>query len=424
MQLYKFAGLIQGVYFYGVCGVGWNEKEIFLDNIFDLFKFSIMVKSLSLNVLALEPYFGGSHKAFLDGWSGKSCHSWTVLSLPPYKWKWRMRHSAVTFAEQVSELLNNGKSWDIIFCSDMLNLAEFLGLAPLCIKKLPTVAYFHENQLTYPARFESERDYQFVVTNMTTALAATSVWFNSSFHRDSFLGALPKFLQKMPDHQLIDAVDKIRNKAQIHPPGIDIDFSAERKVTGPMRILWAARAEHDKNPEDFFNALKVIKQKGIDFRLGVIGQTFREASAVFGWAKGYFADNIDMWGYQETRDDYKNALAWADLIVSTATHEFFGISAAEAIAAGAYPVLPNRLAYPELIGFGKIEGAEEFLYGSDAKDLAARLISIAERIESGHLWDDKTRKKLQPIERFKWENLVPVLDSALEQVAKQFHTKE
>jgi len=35
--------------------------------------------------------------------------------------------------------------------------------------------------------------------------------------------------------------------------------------------------------------------------------------------------------------------------VSTAQHEFFGLAVVEAIAAGAFPVLPNRLVYPERI---------------------------------------------------------------------------
>ncbi len=44
-----------------------------------------------LRVLALEAYYGGSHKAFLDGWIADSRHDWTLLTLPDSKWKWRMR---------------------------------------------------------------------------------------------------------------------------------------------------------------------------------------------------------------------------------------------------------------------------------------------------------------------------------------------
>jgi hypothetical protein len=58
-----------------------------------------------MNVLALEPYYSGSHKAFIDGLSHASKHNWTMLTLAAHKWKWRMRHSAITFATQVQELV-------------------------------------------------------------------------------------------------------------------------------------------------------------------------------------------------------------------------------------------------------------------------------------------------------------------------------
>ena len=234
-----------------------------------------------MHILALEPYYGGSHKAFLDGWSQASRHRWTLLSLPPYKWKWRMRHAAVTFADEVRQRLTQGQRWDGVFCSDMLNLAEFRGLAPGEVAGLPTVFYFHENQLTYPVRVESERDYQFAMTNMTGALAADAVWFNSTFHRDSFLNALETFLGRMPDHQPTDAVPRIGQKAKIHPPGIAPIPERDDREPGPLRIVWAARWEHDKNPEDFFAALRLVKTRGEAFRLSVVGEQFRESPAVF-----------------------------------------------------------------------------------------------------------------------------------------------
>lgn len=330
-----------------------------------------------------------------------------------------MRHSAIYFAEEVGRRVASGEQWDLIFCSDMLNLAEFLGLAPVGVRELPAVVYFHENQLTYPVRFEDERDYQFVMTNLTTALAARSVWFNSAFHRDSFLDGLRGFFAKMPDYQPTDAIKQIRAKASVYPPGIKSIVKRAARKAGSVRILWAARWEHDKRPEDFFEALKILKEKGLKFRISVVGEQFREVPEVFKWAREYFAEHVDRWGYQENRAEYEKALAEADLIVSTAGHEFFGISVVEAIASGAYPVLPRRLAYPEILGLGKQAGAEEFFYDGSVKGLALKLGELAEQVEKKCLWTEKNEGCcVRPIKRFVWKSHGLILDNGLEEVLK------
>jgi len=368
-----------------------------------------------MRILALEPYYGGSHKAFLDGWSAGSEHEWTILSLAPYKWKWRMRHSAVTFARQSRELLAEGQNWDLIFCSDMFNLAEFLGLAAGTISALPKIIYFHENQLTYPVRFESERDYQFAMTNMTTALAADSVWFNSAFHRDSFLQALEVFLKKMPDYQPLEVVDQIAEKALVYPPGIADIHSGGSREAGPVRILWAARWEHDKRPEDFFEALAILKNKGIDFRISVIGEQFRDMPEIFESAHKTFAEHIDRWGFQQSRVEYEDALLEADVVVSTAEHEFFGISIVETIAAGAYPLLPKRLAYPEVLQARHRADTGEFFYDGTVKNLTDRLEHLIDEIENARLLPSQNQA-VDLVQRFKWKNLAPTLDQAVKNV--------
>lgn len=365
-----------------------------------------------MNILALEPYYGGSHKAFIDGLRRASRHNWTLLTLPAHKWKWRMRHSAITFATQLRTLAGKGRRWELLFCSDMLNLAEFAALAPREIADLPKVIYFHENQLTYPVRVEDERDYQFAMTNLTSALAAEAVWFNSRFHMDSFLAALAKFLKSMPDNQPLDAVEDIRRKSSIHPPGID-DFPLRPgRRPGALRILWVARWEHDKNPEDFVESLRILKAKNVHFRLSVLGQSFREQPEAFARASEDFRDLIDHWGYQKSREDYGRALCEADVVVSTANHEFFGISVLEAVAAGAYPLVPERLSYPEILGLGRIEGAEQFFYDGTTADLACKLSELAARVETGALWP-ATITPSTLTDHFRWCNLARQYDEAL-----------
>jgi len=368
-----------------------------------------------MRILALEAYYSGSHRAFLDGWSNRSRHKFQTLTLAGYKWKWRMRHSAITFATQANELIQQGEKFDCVFCSDMLNLAEFLGLVDGEIRNLPTIAYFHENQLAYPVRVESERDYQFVMTNMTTALSASEVWFNSDFNRQSFLVGLGEFLKRMPDCQPFDAIEKIRAKSKVQPPGVDEIDRPRKKNNGPLRILWACRWEHDKGPDDFFQAIAKLKKTGQDFRLGVIGEQFRDCPDVFAQAKEDFAEHIDVWGYQKSRADYETALGWADVIVSTAHHEFFGISVIEAIMAGAYPVLPKRLSYPGIMGLNENDG-EEFFYNGGIKDLTGQLERLCELKKTGDIWGGDSEKARKKVVKFGWSKVVLRMDDVIENI--------
>ena len=54
-------------------------------------------------------------------------------------------------------------------------------------------------------------------------------------------------------------------------------------------------------------------------------------------------------GYEPDRMRYWERLARCDWVLSTATHEFFGLAVAEALLAGCLPWLPDRLSYTELL---------------------------------------------------------------------------
>lgn len=370
-----------------------------------------------MRILALEPYYGGSHKAFLDGWSDRSRHQFTILGLPAHSWKWRMRQAAVFFSEQLAERASRGEEWDCLYCSDMLNLAEFRGLCPQTVANLPTVAYFHENQLTYPVQHEFERDFHFAYTNFTTCLSANQIWFNSAFHRHDFLDALPRLLKRMPDFQNVELVEPIAAKSFIFHPGIDSMPARSPQPTGPLRILWAARWEHDKDPAFFFAAMRVLKSAGVKFRLNVIGEQFREVPDVFAVAQAEFSQEIDRWGFQSTRETYMDTLLASDVVVSTARHEFFGLSILEAIAAGAYPLLPHRLSYPELLDVAADASREEFFYEDDANSLAARLEQLSVRVESGSSLQSACNSIQSAVRRFSWKNCVAKMDAAMEGLA-------
>ena len=149
-----------------------------------------------LRILAIEPYYGGSHKAFLDGLVRHSRHRFELFTLPARKWKWRMRGAAIN---AVQYLRANPQPYDLVFASDFLSMADFAGMCPPPMNAAPRIAYFHENQFSYPEQPESARDYQYLFTNVTTCLAAHRVFFNSHYHRTSFIRETDAFLRRMPD---------------------------------------------------------------------------------------------------------------------------------------------------------------------------------------------------------------------------------
>jgi glycosyltransferase involved in cell wall biosynthesis len=320
-----------------------------------------------------------------------------------------MRHAALSFVERVRELETAGGDWDVMFCTDMLNLAEFRGLAGDDIARLPAVAYFHENQLTYPSQAADERDLHFAFTNMLTGLAADRVWFNSAFHRDEFLTALDQMLRRMPDHQPLSAVERIRSKSSVFPPGIEPPLARPvRQPDHPLRLVWASRWEHDKGPETFFAALRLLRDRGIDFRLNVLGESFGQVPACFEVARQEFSGQITRWGFLADRAEYQAALSASDVAVSTANHEFFGIAMVEAVAAGCFPLAPRRLAYPEVLGTDS-----DWFHDGSAEDLARRLIELDGRLSNqGRLWTEEDRSR-ELIDRFAWDHVATDMDRAL-----------
>ena len=73
--------------------------------------------------------------------------------------------------------------------------------------------------------------------------------------------------------------------------------------------------------------------------------------------------------------DYRALLSRSDVVVSTARHEYFGVAVVEAIAAGAVPLLPRRLSYPELV---PAVYHDAVLYDDDLVDrLRAVLLDLA-----------------------------------------------
>ncbi|MGD8394008.1 MAG: DUF3524 domain-containing protein, partial [Candidatus Eiseniibacteriota bacterium] len=275
----------------------------------------------------------------------------------------------------------------------------------------------------YPDRRAEPRDLHFAFTNITSALAADAIWFNSDFHRQAFLTAVPELLARMPDHRPRDVRATLEQRSAVVPPGIEVVAGsarrASRSVSAPGArdplILWNHRWEHDKGPEDCFAALEQVRQAGGRFRLAVTGQRFRETPAVFETLGTRFAAELECCGHLP-EDDYRRLLARADIVVSTARHEFLGLAVLEAIAAGAYPLLPARLSYPEIIpsDLHADHLYEEDLEGTGAvparSALARRLLELLGR----PVLPGTAVVRASVIERYGWPARAAAFDAAFD----------
>ena len=335
-------------------------------------------------VLLLEPFFSGSHQQWAEGLQKHSRHEIKILSLKGRHWKWRMYGGAVALAEQFNRNSDGSPSSfkpDLILATDMLDLTTFLALTRNKSTGIPTAIYFHENQITYPwspsdADVKLGRNNQYGFINYTSALAADHIYFNSHFHKNAFLNTLPKFLSQFPDHKGINNVEKIKNKSSVLHLGLDLKrfdkykLSAAKPRTGfgddIPTLLWNHRWEYDKNPDAFFNTLFQLKDKGIKFKLIVLGESYKNSPPIFKNAKKALINEIIHFGYADTFEQYATLLWQADISPVTSRQDFFGGSVVEAMYCGSIPILPKRLAYPEHLpeeahGFYFYEKEEEFL---------------------------------------------------------------
>lgn len=370
--------------------------------------------------MILEPYLTGSHAVWAEGYAAHSRHQVEILGLPGQFWKWRMHGGAVTLAKQFYALASYP---DLILATDMLDLSTFLALTRDRTARLPCAVYFHENQITYPwspgdRDILHKRDKHYGFINYITALCADTVFFNSAYHRDVFLEELPRLLKHFPDHQELIKVQEISNKSRVLYLGLDLKrldpqtVSCSRSAAEnqePPLILWNHRWEYDKNPGDFFRALDILVQKGMDFRLVVLGENFQRSSQEFQQARERLGNRILHFGYVKSRTEYSEWLQRADILPVTSHQDFFGISIVEAVYSGCFPLLPRRLSYPEIF---PPEECAEFYY-DDFEDLSRKLCAAV-----GNIKKVRRSSLRHLLTKFSWDTMAPKYDAEMELLLK------
>jgi glycosyltransferase involved in cell wall biosynthesis len=367
-----------------------------------------------VKILIIEPYMTGSHATWAREYAGHSSHDVAVLGLEGRHWKWRMHGGAVTLARRFSEARERP---DLIVATDMLDLTTFLSITRDLVAGTKTVAYFHENQITYPWSERDrdrarDRDVHYGFINFTSALAADAVAFNSEYHRRAFLAGLGPFLEAFPDHNETGAVGTIDGKSHVLPLGVDLrrldQYRVERDPGQKPLILWNHRWEYDKRPVEFFEILFQLHADGVDFEVAILGENFDVIPAIFLEARKQLGNKIVQMGYAEDFAVYAAWLWKADLLPVTSIHEFFGASMVQAAYCNCYPLLPDRLAYPEHI---PVENRKDHIYRDEPElrgMLKDRILSIEET---------RRAKPRDFVDRYDWGVMAPRYDDFLRGIA-------
>lgn len=362
-------------------------------------------------ILLVEPYYGGSHRAWADGLVDHSVHDIDLITHDDQFWRWRMRGGAVTLAEAVrADVAAHGPP-DVVLVSDMVDAAALLGLLRRDLREIPVVLYLHENQLVHPLGPDQRFDEGLALRNWVGLVAADAVWFNSHFHREAFFAALPELLGRPADQRHLHLIEGVAAATAVLPVGVEVADLARRprpEADGPPLVVWNQRWDHDKNPKVVFRTLVRLAADGVDFRLALAGENSRIDPREFAWVRSELGDRVVHVGALE-RADYLDLLVRGDVHVSAADHEFFGIAAVEAAAAGCVPVWPHRQSYPELI-------PERFhadcLYAEGELGSALRRALVhTEAVRS------RLRDLPSVMMRFDWSIVAPRYDDALAELA-------
>lgn len=360
-------------------------------------------------ILLIEPFYKGSHKYWADKLKELSTHDITLATRNGVFWKWKFMES---------ELLNRlpmDHGHDIILGSNMLNLAPWAGQNRNSLKQTKLVSYFHENQLTYPDQNDgNNKNAFFGFHNISTAICADSVFFNSEFHKQDFICAIKKFSKKIPDKVPDTDIENIQAKSKVLGVGIDTEQFLKLEQTHPNErplVLWNHRWEFDKNPEVFFNALIGLSKKGVEFDLAMLGHAPKKLPEIFNIAKLALEKHTVAWGAVDSFEEYAKWLWRADVLPVTSNHDFFGISVLEAALCKTKLLLPKRNAYPDHFPVNKFP---ELYYNSD-DELPLKLEGILNTIKE-QKQDDELKECQSIAKSFDWENVIKEFDFEMEQL--------
>jgi Domain of unknown function (DUF3524) len=315
--------------------------------------------SSQLDILALEPFYGGVRKSMLETVMRCSRHRWTLLKLPPRRIERRLSAAAHWFAEQLS------RHWagrvDLLFTSEALNLADLLRLVPTLDHK-PSVVYFHNNQLPDPDGPQITASHDLV--NLNTAQAALELWFNSDFHLNLFAYRAAAMVERHAELSSRNPVPEMLAKSRVMPPPFDLHLASSIQMSNPIkrqaRTIFVNTRDADMNLMNL--GLTTLMMRGERFQLLTVGPLEKLVNTV---VRTPISENDE---YAQTA-----ALLKADIFLSTQRWTPVDLLAVRALTAGCWPILPEDGVYTEII---PKQLRSRCLYDATADAMASRIQDV------------------------------------------------
>jgi glycosyltransferase involved in cell wall biosynthesis len=324
--------------------------------------------------------------------------------MPGSFWQWRLTGSHVSLAAGIEAASINLGPPDAVLATSLVDVAGLRGMLSRTLGRVPTALYMHENQITYPAISRSRTERNYGLINWTSLLAADAVAFNSEFHRRALMDALPGFLGEFPDEQHHHLLAGVAAKTSVLPVGCDIAAIPTGPKDDPPVVVWNHRWDPDKDPTTFLRIAAQLVGSDPSVRIALMGERFVNQRTEHDAAVEALGDTVVVDAHL-SRDQYLEVLGRASVVVSTALQEFFGLSVIEAMAAGAFPVLPDRLVYPERVPRGL---EDQVLFRSESEALERITAALSTRIPSIEL--------RSAVERYDWSLVAPAYDDWLESI--------
>ena len=317
-------------------------------------------------MLFVESYGAGSHLRIAQILQEQSSHQIDIVLLARDHW----RSLAFAGHRAIAAAMKDVPSshYDAVVFSGPADVARSASALPERWGRVPIISYFHESQWTYPADGVDRLPH--LISHLEAVEASDVVLFNSRYHREVFYKSAWSHQSSFVRAIARRVLSEHWAKADVVSPPVETRRRESRRGD-LLTIAWSARWEQDKRPDLLLRIVDRLLKAGANLELHILGCDMDRWMAAPEMNDAILKAIHPHSGFL-CREEYEAVLSAATLWLSTAEHEFFGVSAIEAAMLGAVPVVPDGLAYRETL-------PSAFTYPPGDVDAAVRrILAISE----------------------------------------------